>query len=170
MVPVGNTIALMNALDRVGVTFEAHIYTFGPHGFSTGTQMLQGPKPGTITPRAGGWVADAVGFLEDVFGAFGMEKMNTPVLEHYAFPEKAGLFSLDCSVRYLLENADAKALVEPTLKALGYAEPFDIDSLPPVVLKISLRTAMTYTNLPDETARNIDTALRALNESNRPST
>mgnify|MGYP002625082749 FL=1 len=162
LVPVGNTIAFMNALDQAGVTFETHVYSFGPHGFSTGTQMLQGPTPGTLTPRADNWVADAIGFLEELFGTFGYGTMNNPVLEKFAFPEKAGLFSADCSVQYLLGNPRAKELIAPVLRKLGYTEPFEPDALPRVLLQVSLRTALTYTDISDETAKEIDTALRAL--------
>ena len=37
VVPVGNTLAMAEALDKAGVAFECHIYAYGPHGCSTGT-------------------------------------------------------------------------------------------------------------------------------------
>ena len=163
MVPVGNTIAFLQALDRAGVTFETHIYSFGPHGFSTGTQMLQGPKKGTITERAKNWVPDAISFLQEIFGTFGNGTMDPPVLERYAFPEKAGLFSADCSIQYLLADSRSKEIITPVLRKLGYEEPCDSDKMTKVSLQVTLRTALTYMDISEENADEMDLALRALN-------
>ena len=41
VVPIQNTIDMLNALNRYQTSFECHIYGYGPHGFSTGDHSVQ---------------------------------------------------------------------------------------------------------------------------------
>ena len=116
LVKVSNTIEFIEALEKTGVTFETHIYSFGSHGFSTASQMMQGPHPDTISARAQNWVADSIGFLQEIFGTFGNRKMNKPLAGKYAFPEVAGILSLDCSVAALLKDPRSMPLVAPVMQ------------------------------------------------------
>lgn len=79
LVPISNTINFTAALAKCGVSFESHIYAYGPHGFSTGNSSVM--MPGTnICGRAASWVADSIGWLKDVLGDFGIHpKEKKPV-------------------------------------------------------------------------------------------
>lgn len=79
VVPVGNSLHFVQALEEHGIMFESHIYAYGPHGFSTGNSALL--APGTqITPRAARWVGDSIAWLQEVFGDFGDGALTPPVL------------------------------------------------------------------------------------------
>lgn len=41
IVPIANSLEFMQALDKKGISFESHIYGYGPHGFSTCISSLQ---------------------------------------------------------------------------------------------------------------------------------
>ena len=69
VVPIRNSIQMMDALDKAGVTFESHIYAYGPHGFSTGDESIQ-TRESAFCPRIPNWVKDSIGFLKDVMGDF----------------------------------------------------------------------------------------------------
>ena len=69
VVPIHNSIQMMDALDKAGVTFESHIYAYGPHGFSTGDESIQ-TRESAFCPRIPNWVKDSIGFLKDVMGDF----------------------------------------------------------------------------------------------------
>ncbi|MDD3413154.1 MAG: alpha/beta hydrolase [Lachnospiraceae bacterium] len=118
LVPVTNTIAFIEALEKTGVTFETHIYSFGPHGFSTANQMMQGPQPDTMSARVQHWVADSIGFLQEIFGTFGNCEMSKPLVGGFAFPEKAGILSLDCSVAALMHDPRSAPIVMPVMQNL----------------------------------------------------
>ncbi len=45
-VPVSNTLKLVNALEKNGISFECHVYGFGPHGVSTADSSVI--SPGTV--------------------------------------------------------------------------------------------------------------------------
>ena len=77
VVPIQNTLDMMNALNRHQTSFECHIYPYGPHGFSTGDPAVQGLE--TVFPRrAENWVDDSIAFLRDLFGNFGAQGMTEP--------------------------------------------------------------------------------------------
>lgn len=71
VVPVANTIAYSQAMARHGRPFECHIYSFGPHGFSTADTSVQYGMP--ISERCAHWPSDSVAWLREVWGDFGPE-------------------------------------------------------------------------------------------------
>lgn len=76
-VPIENSVAMIRALTKAGVSFESHIYSFGPHGFSTGdSSVYKYAEP--ITRRARNWVGDSIGWLRELFGDFSYEGFAAP--------------------------------------------------------------------------------------------
>ncbi len=65
-VPPENTIQLLDALYRNNVPFEAHIYGFANHGFSTCEPCLQNTD--WICSRTRNWVKDSLEWLGDTIG------------------------------------------------------------------------------------------------------
>ncbi len=77
-VPVKNTLYFTQALDRAGVIYEVHIYSHGPHGFSTGAGAVEDKN--RMCTRAYGWVEDAQSFLEDLMGSMNDGILTPPIL------------------------------------------------------------------------------------------
>ena len=77
-VSVKNTLAFTNALEDAGVIYETHIYSHGPHGFSTGAGQVQDKS--VMCRRAFQWSDDAVTWLEDVLGGMNDGEMTQPVV------------------------------------------------------------------------------------------
>lgn len=170
LVPVTNTLAFISALEKTGVTFESHIYSFGPHGFSVANQMMQGPVPGTVSERVHNWVADSIGFLQEVFGSFGYHKMNKPTVGKYAFPELAGLFSVDSSLGFLLSDERSATIVAPFLQGAqpeaNGNNPGDTDTgaAAAFLTRVSLRDILSYSMLPNEQVEQLEKKLAQLSE------
>ncbi|KAF1303126.1 alpha/beta hydrolase [Enterococcus sp. JM9B] len=68
VVSIKNSLDFLEILADKEIPFESHIYSFGPHGFSTGNSSIQVPKD--ISPRASNWVADSIDWLKEIFGDF----------------------------------------------------------------------------------------------------
>ena len=77
VVPIKNSINFISALIEHDISFESHIYSYGPHGFSTGDSSLMEPNT-EISNRAPGWLNDSIEWLKEVFGDFGKGKMTDP--------------------------------------------------------------------------------------------
>lgn len=61
-VPVENTLFLLNALRKNGISFECHLYPHGGHGMSICTQEVGSPNP-----HAGTWLPLCLQWLEELF-------------------------------------------------------------------------------------------------------
>ncbi|MCT1478866.1 alpha/beta hydrolase [Microbacterium sp. p3-SID336] len=73
---VENTLLFATALAGAGVPFEAHVYAYGSHGFSTGAAHLNA-RP--LTPRARSWVPESIAWLDDVLGPLTAGGIGEPV-------------------------------------------------------------------------------------------
>lgn len=63
-VPIRNTIRFAEALDCNSIPFECHIYSFGPHGVSTGDVSVLSPA-GIACSRVPNWVKDSIEWLQE---------------------------------------------------------------------------------------------------------
>ena len=96
VVPVINTIEFTQALAQHDISFESHIYAYGPHGFSTGDTSVQS-KDVPLCNRAPGWVEDSIGWLRDMFGDFDQDSMTTPVCKKHVTSDYDPVLSVDCT-------------------------------------------------------------------------
>lgn len=55
LVPIENTLLLLNALRKNNVIFEAHLYSYGPHGLSLANESVSNSKS-YIVPHVQGWI------------------------------------------------------------------------------------------------------------------
>ena len=81
VVPIENSLEFMTALSKYNISFESHIYAFGPHGFSTCDNSIQLKSP-YICDRIPNWVGDSIGWLKEVMGDFSKEGMTEAVLAY----------------------------------------------------------------------------------------
>lgn len=114
VVPVDNSIELMAALAKHGISFESHIYAYGPHGFSTADCSIQ-YKESVICDRAPHWVEDSIAWLRDMFGEFGMKCMTKPVCGSHVTSDYDPYLSVDCTFGYLRVCESAKPVMESFL-------------------------------------------------------
>ncbi len=122
VVRIENTIDMIQALTQFGVTYECHIYPYGPHGFSTGDRSIL-LNAGTFCPRARNWVEDSTSFLEDIFGAFEADGDNgdilaKPVCGGHMNDDSAAFFSIDCTVRKVFENPAARNAISDEIEIM----------------------------------------------------
>lgn len=117
LVPVMNSIEMIRALAVSGVSFESHIYAFGPHGFTTGDTSVQ-YRETVICSRVPHWVEDSISWLKDIFGDFGDHCMTEPVCASHVTGDYDDFFSIRCTLGYLRNNEKAKTVMKPFLEWL----------------------------------------------------
>ena len=66
-VPVKNAMLLVDAYIENGLSFEAHIYPFGPHGLSLATEETYDNQPEWINPHAATWAGLSLMWIKDTF-------------------------------------------------------------------------------------------------------
>lgn len=115
--PVSNTIAFSERLEKFGISFESHIYSFGPHGFGTGERTYNRPP---ITRRAERWLGDCIGWLEELWGERTFEGYTEPKFGKRVTGDREKKLSLSCTYPHILRQGDeAKAVLEEPLAAIG---------------------------------------------------
>lgn len=142
-VPVSNSLTFMQALMQAGISFESHIYGYGPHGFSTCDSSIQEQDPKLLCRRTKNWVTDSIDWLYDVFGSFGPKEITAPL----CFPHVNGNYektlSTDCTVGHLMKNPTALNVLTPLLaQAFGSQNPNTDNSETPDALPQELLLQM----------------------------
>jgi len=111
-------------LNRSGISFETHIYAFGPHGFSTADHSVQNRNT-IIADRVKNWVEDSISWLRDMLGDFGDGGMTKPVCKPHVTDDGEAWLSLDCTVSRLFGNPEAKKILAPVIAQMKEKiEPF----------------------------------------------
>lgn len=151
VVPVQNSVDFCRALADAKVSFESHIYAYGPHGFSTGVSAVHNRNT-PLCSRVPDWVEDSIGFLRDVLGDFGDGKMTDPLCPHYTSADNEPNLSVDCTVGLLLSSEQAVAVLGPLTAQLQGD----------LIKKMTLRGILGFAKLPAEQIRRIDEALRLI--------
>lgn len=148
VVPIKNSIELLAALDKAGITFESHIYPYGPHGFSTAEMSLQ-TRDSAFCPRIPNWVQDSIGFLKDVFGEFYVgtfenKILSTPACKAHATDDGSAWLSLDCTIGRIFGNPVAKEAIAELIgkmkeKIVPFAPGMTFDDMMEVCSKMKLK-------------------------------
>lgn len=116
IVNVSNTVAFQQALVEKGVSFEAHIYSYGPHGFSTGQSWL---IPTPMTPRAARWTQDALDWLGEVWGCFAADGFTAPAFSRNVNADQEEMLSVRCTLGHLLRQGGcAKEILSEAMAVL----------------------------------------------------
>ncbi len=124
-VPVISSIDFQQALYRYGVQFEAHIYSRGNHGFTTGKMPLVHEDM-----RASRWMQDSIDWLGDVWGVLTPNGCAAPALLPKANHDSlTGKLDFSCTWGYLMSIPEAKPFMEKLAPCLE-ACPADIKADP----------------------------------------
>lgn len=172
IVPITNTLNFASALAKFGIGFESHIYAYGPHGFSVGNSSVV--LPGTdLCSRAANWVADSIAWLQDVMGDFGSGALTEPRCSRRVNDDCEPFLSVDCTMSLLMSNPQARQVLAPMMEAAQkrLSEQYG-DQLAQseqqtsmgegLGAKMTLRTALSYANLPREMVDKLNAALKQI--------
>ncbi|MDO5392595.1 MAG: alpha/beta hydrolase [Eubacteriales bacterium] len=152
VVPAENTLQFINALYTNGISFESHIYGYGPHGFSTVNPTIQDSS--VLCSRAPHWVADSMEWLWDIWGNIDAEPDRKPRCARTVGGNYGEFLSIECTTDCVLKSDSAKEL----LRSLGMGELLSsMENLKGS--NIVLRQILEYTQLSDEQIIEIDTLL-----------
>ena len=120
LVPIKNSLKIMEALNKAGVSFESHIYNFGPHGFSIAHPSIGSisHKKEPISARAKNWVSDSISWLSEMFGEICDGGMTEPVCARYADDNHAESLSADCTIEHIMHNPEGAAVLAELMKRI----------------------------------------------------
>lgn len=166
MVPIDNSLSFLQALSQAGISFESHIYAYGPHGFSTCDASLQNQDPAYICRRTPHWVKDSISWLEDVFGTYGPLGYQPPVCFSHVNGNYEKMLSADCTIGYLLRQPAARSILLPLIEentaAFTTDEPISGASLDEQIQSVSnlkLRDVLRALSIDEIHINQIDHAL-----------
>lgn len=168
IVPIANSIRFMEALDQYGIAFESHIYSHGPHGFSTCDTSVQ-HKDTVISSRVPNWVADSISWLKDVFGDYGDGEMTKPVCPVHVNGDYEPFLSVDCTFGRLMSNPQSKAILDVLMaqmqKAGSQAAETGMEmneDMAAMVNKMTLRDMLAFGNTPVSIIEQLDEQLKQI--------
>ena len=157
IVPVENSVEFMSALIKAGVAFESHIYSYGPHGFSTCESAVFEPSR-LHSDRVPNWVGDSIGWLKEMLGDFDDGFMTEPKCKPYVSDDYADTLSVDCTIGHLLKNDQARVVLK---ELVAQAEANGGDQAP-LLGKMTLRGLYGFIKVPKEVIEALDAQLRMI--------
>lgn len=160
LVPIQNSIEFMGALAKYGISFESHIYSFGPHGFSTADSSIQ-PKETKMSARIPDWVDDSIGWLKEMFGDFGPAGPEVPACKARVNDDFEAHYTVDCTMECLMANEEAAKLLTDWMAELeqsGNEMIKGVTGRMHLVLKMKLRDVLNFIRLP-QLAESLDEKL-----------
>lgn len=162
LVPVINTIRFEKALVEKNISFESHIYSYGPHGFSTSDHSVE-PFETPITPRAANWLQDSIDWLREVFGDFGDGEMTKPVVKAHVNANSEEYLSVDCTVGHIMENPEGakifNALMAQMTKGATKEQQEQSAANAALISRMPLRTLLSYGHVPKAFVDQLDDQL-----------
>lgn len=162
MVPADNTIRFMQALFDHDISFESHVYSFAPHGFSLGDTTVQNPAQ-KYTPRVGHWVEESFGWLKEVFGDFGQGTLTEPAFGHYALRTHDDHLSLDSTIGQVLATEEGRALFAALMGGQqGGGAQGDINIKQSVMNRFKVSDLLGFSSIPEEVLGQIEAQLKAI--------
>lgn len=117
VVSVMNSVKMMEALTKAEVSFESHIYGYGPHGFSTAEKYVQDTRV-AMCARIPNWVSDSISWLKEVLGDYDCVGMTEPICKSPITGDKEEFLSVDCTIGCLLQNKQAATIIEEMVKQM----------------------------------------------------
>lgn len=165
VVPIDNSLEFMSALSRKGISFECHIYAYGPHGFSTCDSSVQA-KETEMCDRIPHWVEDSLGWLRDVLGDFGPKGLEEPACKARINGDREDYLSVDCTLGKLLGDAGARAVLEPLLQEARRGMPEGAEEssedMAGLAQNMKLRDALGFANVPGAMIDQLNDQLKKL--------
>jgi len=161
-VPVFNTIDFQRALYDHSISFEAHIYAYGEHAFSTAVPAL---SISSMCSRVSRWVNDSIEWLYDVLGEWTSTGLAEPRCKRKTDANSEKFLSIDCTVNYLKNQPDAQAVLADIYAAVDQIAKAQFGgeeagaALLTGLKTLTLRNLLSTLQLPQESVQKIDLAL-----------
>lgn len=152
LVPIRNSVNMIEALTKNDVAYEVHIYSNAPHGLSTGDASV-GVRE--MCRRYPNWVADSLTWLEDVLGGFGPEGLTEPTFGFKINGNRDETLNLDCTMEYLAKFPAVRALLPACFEG-KYRYPEAAGTV------ITLGSFLRFAKLSEAAVRDIEEKLRAI--------
>lgn len=160
VVPIENSVRFIAALARNGVSFESHIYAYGPHGFSVCRSSVQDPAS-PVCSRVPNWAPDSIAWLRDMLGDFCREGFSAPECGAHVNGNWEGTLSIDCTIGHLMSRPAAREVIAAPLTQLRPGG-LTIEQVGEVAGRYTLRDALALVQAPDEMAEALDRQLRQI--------
>jgi len=165
VVPIENSLRFTLALAENDVSFESHIYAYGPHGFSVCNSAVQDVSE--CCSRVPNWVGDSVEWLKDIFGDFCPEGLSAPRCGAHASADHDPFLSIDCTYGYLKRHPATSELMASleAQAADGQTKPGDMDngkSAGDLMDRMTLRDLFAYTSFPEELINGVNETLNSI--------
>lgn len=109
VVPAENSLKFINALYANGISFESHIYGYGPHGFSTVNPSIQDSS--ALCSHAPHWVTDSMEWLWDIWGDIDAAPDCKPRCARTVGGDTGEFLSIECTTDCILKSESAKELL-----------------------------------------------------------
>ena len=154
LVPVGNSLRFLTALEQNEIAFESHIYANGPHGLSTGDSSIDGRSFSSRYPR---WVEDSISWLREVLGGFGPNGPTEALFPPRINGKQEETLSVDCSLEYLLAKPAACELL-PMIRQIADSSPV----VSAAARAMTLRVCLLFDGCSEEKLSEIDAVLRSI--------
>ena len=169
IVPITNSIQFMDALEKSGISFESHIYGYGPHGFSTCDSSIESPDT-KICSRVPNWVNDSIGWLRDILGDFAADGgMTKPRCSPRVYGDNEEYLSVDCRMSHLMQQQGALPVIGPILQGMqgnstAQMKEFADDGMDTAAMmaNMTLRDILSVARLTEEMVEQIDHQLRQI--------
>ena len=166
VVPVKNSIRLIDALEQKGILFESHIYSHGAHGYSVCNTSVQA-APEEFCNRVPHWVGDSIEWLKDIMGDFGNGQMRKPRFSRFINGNKEDVLNVDCTMAYLYSKPEAMKVLEPILSRGSSANVergnnLDEGAIMQALQLMTFRQMSSMISLPKELVDQIDAQLRQI--------
>lgn len=174
VVPVENALQFVNALAENDVSFECHIYAYGPHGVSVADESVL--VPGTkLCSRVPHWANDSVEWLKDMFGTFDNGKMTEPACDAHVNANEDDEFSVGCTIGYLMTNPQTAPVLQAMMsrgQGVGAAAGNDSqvqnmmtpESIQAMLQHMRLKDMLYMVQTPEEQIRALDEQLRQISK------
>ncbi len=170
VVSVMNSIKFMEALTEHDITFESHIYSYGPHGFSTCDTSVQGFST-HISRRVPDWVPDSIGWLREVFGDFDDRKGGflEPAVKPHLSSDGEQFLSIDCTMSRVMGNpkgaqilGEVMAQVKASSGGLAVQEEEMSPDMKKMVGRMLVRDALGFVQADQDMLKELDEKLRRI--------
>lgn len=162
IVNVNNTLAFAQALEKAGITFETHIYSYGGHGFSVGSPLMVNSS---ITSRAQRWVSDSIGWLGELMGEFTDNGFTKAVLSPRLNADDEPYLSVRCSIKHILTQAAAQEVLVPMydgIRVRAEAMGIPFEALCAGIAAYKVREILEVVQIPKETIEQMDAQLNQI--------